>query len=310
MSDVRRRSLIHNKVLVCVAYLSCVHDDVWMMNASYALPMSAFLTSSFLLALPLTLAIAAPLVASADIRITEVMYDADGTDAKREWVELYNGGSEPVDISKWKFTDKSNHVINVPPKNGGSGSSTLAPGAYVILASDAATFSQEHPGVQSVLDTTMSLNNAASSISILNGTVLVDSVSYTKTQGASDDGDSLQLNAGMWIHARPTPGSANASTPSQKAVAAPVKAVPQTKTVSKKQPSTVVETVPSEEVSDDPLQIVNATPTLPSAAQTAAAGSLGGSNWWIALAALALGTGAAVSLISQTKRGEWDIEES
>ena len=63
------------------------------------------------------------------------------------------------------------------------------------------------------------------------------------------------------------------------------------------------------DVSNDPGEIVNAEPT-EELAQTAAAGSLGGSVWWFAAAALALGTGAAASLISRSKKYEWDIEES
>ncbi len=261
-------------------------------------------------ALVLALALTVPLSISADVRITEVMYDTDGADTKREWIEIYNAGADAVDISKWKFSDKSAHTLNTPPKNGGSGSLTLQPGSYAILASDATTFSDEHPGIATVIDTTMSLGNTAASISMSNGTAVVDTVSYSKALGGAGNGDSLQLHAGGWIHARPTPGSVNATESSRVVVTQSAAKAP-TPTKTKITPAAVrLKSVEAEEVANDPLVLVNATPSDQLVAQTAAAGTLGGSYWWFAAAALALGSAAAASLISRTKKQEWDIEES
>lgn len=236
------------------------------------------------------------------------MYDTEGTDTKREWIELYNAGPDTVDISKWKFVDKANHALNAPPKNGGTGSLSIAPGAYAILASDAATFSSEHAGVQTIIDTTMSLNNSDASLSLLNGTSAADAATYSKAQGAAGDGDSLQLHNGAWIHAKPTPGAVNATNPSVKAAPAPVakKQAP----AKPKQAVAVTRANADEMVSNDPLAVVNASPTSESLSQTAAAGSLGSSVWWLAAVALAIGTGATAALISSTKKREWQIEES
>ncbi|MDP3645709.1 MAG: lamin tail domain-containing protein, partial [bacterium] len=75
-----------------------------------------------------------PSAAVASVSISEVMYDAEGTDTDREWVELYNSGSESMDITGWKINDGSNHVLNVPPKNGSKGSMVIATGGHLILA--------------------------------------------------------------------------------------------------------------------------------------------------------------------------------
>lgn len=259
------------------------------------------------------LALAMPLVAIAGVRITEVMYDADGTDTKREWVELYNEGPDAVNLTDWKFADKSSHVLNVPPKNGGLGSMMLAPGRYAILAADASIFAQEYPGISIVIDTAMNLNNAGGMVAIRNNTTTVDSMAYAKSQGGSDDGDSLQLNDGVWIHAFPTPGQKNATTPSVHTVhtAAPAAKKTTAAKAPAPKPAPLVATADAETAeSNDPLAIVNATPSDETLSQTAAAGVLGGSVWWVAALTLAIGTGAVASLISRTKKNEWEIVES
>ncbi len=254
------------------------------------------------------LVLAAPFAAQAGISISEIMFDPEGSDSKREWIELYNAGPDAVNIAEWKYADKANHALNVPPKNGGVGSMMIAPGRYFILASDAATFVAEHPGISIVIDTTMSLNNSGATIGLRSGTSVIDSATYTKSMGAAGNGDSLQLNEGTWIHAKPTPGTANATSPSV--------AVTQASSPKKVAPAKTAPLMPATVTtgdaieSNDPLSIVNATPSDTALSQTAAAGTLRGSVWWIAAAALAIGTGAVASLISRSKKFEWDIEES
>jgi len=135
-----------------------------------------------------------PNAISAQILISEFLYDAPGSDTNQEWVELYNAGSTAVDLTKWKINDGSNHVLNVPPKNGGTGSITLNAGSYIILADDAPTFLAGHSNISaSVIDTTLSLPNTSGTVSLINESgVTEDSISYTKDIGAAGDGNSLQ----------------------------------------------------------------------------------------------------------------------
>jgi len=149
--------------------------------------------------------------------ITEIMYDlsenqeGSTSDAKREWVEIYNEGNNEVDVSEWRFNDGKNHLLIAPPENGGQGSITLAPNSYAILASDATTFVNEHGSYSgTVIDTVMSLNNTTDTLSLIDGTgVTVDSVTYTNELGGDEDGNSLQLVGSAWVASAPTPGAQN-----------------------------------------------------------------------------------------------------
>ena len=49
----------------------------------------------------------------AGFEITEIMYDLDGTDTNREWVEVKNTGTEVGDLSQWYlFTDNTKHALS------------------------------------------------------------------------------------------------------------------------------------------------------------------------------------------------------
>ncbi len=146
----------------------------------------------------------------AEVTISEIMYDLEGTDTDREWVELYNGGSAAVDITGWKINDGSNHVLNEPPKNGSVGSMTISPGGYLVLAADAPTFTAMYPSVSNVLDTVLSLNNTGDTISLINAEgATIDSITYSKETGAAGDGNSLHRGSGgsTLTPGAPSPGS-------------------------------------------------------------------------------------------------------
>ncbi len=83
------------------------------------------------------------------IKINEVLYDAAGqTEPYAEWVEIYNAGDQPVDLSDWVFADD-------PDPTNPSGSfdgyfvfpqgTTLGAHEFLILAYDADTFNYYWP---------------------------------------------------------------------------------------------------------------------------------------------------------------------
>ena len=154
---------------------------------------------------------AKPHLAHANVVINEIMYDLPGTDTDHEWVEIYNNGASSVDLTGWKFSDGSNHNLNAPPVNGGQGSLTLAAGGYAVLAGDGTTFVGDHPGFAgTVIDTVMNLPNTGATLKIIKSdSTTADSVTYNSSQGASGDGNSLQLISGSWTTAAPTPGAEN-----------------------------------------------------------------------------------------------------
>lgn len=152
-----------------------------------------------------------PLLAGAQAEITEIMYDLEGVDAGREWVEVFNNSESEVDLSGWKFNDGSNHILNEPPKNGGRGTFIMSANGYAIFTDNAETFFSEHPDYGGILiDTVMSLNNTAAVLKLFNKEgAEVFSVNYNNTLGASGDGNSLQKVDGKWIGVSPTYGSQN-----------------------------------------------------------------------------------------------------
>ncbi len=134
--------------------------------------------------------------ANTDLVISEIMYDLEGSDSGGEWIEVYNSGSETIEVltgtgaSTWRFFDGSNHVLHLA-----NGTSTIAANEYFIVASDAQNFLSTHTGfAATVFDTVMSLNNSSSTIALSfdGGQTQGVSASYDSTWGASGDGKTLE----------------------------------------------------------------------------------------------------------------------
>lgn len=156
--------------------------------------------------------LAAPFMLNAQAQITEIMYDIEGTDSGREWVEIRNVGSDPIDLTLWKlFEANTNHKITAV------GSAELLSGAFAVIADNPDKFKADNPGFSGPLfDSAFSLSNAGEELSIKNadGTV-IDSIIYDTTIGGGGDGNSLQRSGSMWIAALPTPGSQTTATETQ-----------------------------------------------------------------------------------------------
>lgn len=140
----------------------------------------------------------------AQIEITEIMYDLEGSDAKREWVEVFNNGSVSIDLTDWRFNDGKNHTFPEPE--------LIPPESFAILVSDKNTFLAENTVSVPVIDTVMSLNNTIDTLSLINAEgVEVSSITYDSALGASGDGHSLQVINGNVVPAIPTPGEQNSN---------------------------------------------------------------------------------------------------
>ncbi len=140
-----------------------------------------------------------PTISYAYVQITEIMYDLEGSDSKREWVEIYNGGSESIDLSDWRFNDGSNHTLVGEDL-------TIGSGAFALLVSDIETYGKK----EGVIDTVMSLANTTDTLLLLDGEGNeIERVTYNSEMGAAGNGNSLQLIAGSWIEATPTPLAPN-----------------------------------------------------------------------------------------------------
>src|SRR5882762_9371764 len=71
--------------------------------------------------------------------INEIMYHPASTNLLEQWVELYNPGTNTVDLTDWKF---SNGIQFTFPTN-----TVLKAGDYLVVAADRNTFTNKFPGV-------------------------------------------------------------------------------------------------------------------------------------------------------------------
>ena len=123
---------------------------------------------------------------SAQLEISEIMYDLDGTDAGREWIEIYNSGDK-INISGWKFYEaETNHRLSSY-----SGDMIIENDEFFII----------------VNNSWQSLSNTGELIQILDGKNgnIISEVEYV----ADEEGLTLQIIAGEWCSGSPTPGEAN-----------------------------------------------------------------------------------------------------
>lgn len=129
--------------------------------------------------------------------INEIMFDPlqksdDGIPDQPEYVEIYNPGTTPVDLTGWYLSDRSNNKRYFAPTGG---INTLGPGQYAVItpekggsvgSSRLVAYFRYLPGLADAiifLDTahsTLDLNNDGDFVRLLNqSNELVDSVNYT-----------------------------------------------------------------------------------------------------------------------------------
>lgn len=143
--------------------------------------------------------------------INEIMYDLEGSDEGREWIEILNTATSEVDLTNWKFYEnETNHQLNIV-----QGIAILPSNSYAIIADDAEKFLEDYPDFSETLfDSAFSLSNEGENIAIKNGDLMIDEVNYDSAWGASGDANSLQrTEEGNWETAWPTPGAGNKFPP-------------------------------------------------------------------------------------------------
>lgn len=118
--------------------------------------------------------------ASAQVVISEVNYHSDTTHLAGDWVELYNNGLTPVDISSWIFSDSSSmHFFTFPP------ATVLAPGNYLVLCNDTASFKTQYPSVSNHIGQfNFGLGNKGDMLRLFDSqSMLVFSMTYADSAG-------------------------------------------------------------------------------------------------------------------------------
>lgn len=246
----------------------------------------------------------APKIVFAQIVITEIMYDLpSGSDSGREWIEVYNAGVAPVDLTKLRLSENgTNHKIVAV-----LGASTLAPASYAVIADNTTNFKTDRPNYSGALfDSVFSLSNDGETIGLRDASSTdIAAVSYTSGWGAAGDGNSLNCapnETNAFVPRTPSPGAPMADgaiTPKPKVQPAPTASKTKTTPTSRNSGSGVLlPTVESdsEMVPDGSSYVAVAETSSPY-------------QWWIAVGALALATCAVVFVARRYAKTEWDIVE-
>ncbi|MDO8571479.1 MAG: lamin tail domain-containing protein [bacterium] len=119
--------------------------------------------------------------ADVDIVISEI---AAYEQSDHEWVEIFNKGSSPVDLSDWKFFEDATHHNLTAFR----GDLIIEPGEYAIIADVALNTSAEYPAyIGTLIDSSwQTLNEGGELIGLKNKEgVLVESFTYLPAQNYS-----------------------------------------------------------------------------------------------------------------------------
>ncbi|HEY5910104.1 MAG TPA: lamin tail domain-containing protein [Verrucomicrobiae bacterium] len=135
-------------------------------------------------------------VASAQIVINEIMYHpppAIPEDPAKEWVELYNTGTNAVNLTGWRFTKGISYTFtNV----------SLDVGGYLVVAANKAVFAANHPAVLNVVgDWIGKLRNSSDAIELVDALgQKVASVTYASEGdwALRREGDPYPGQTGWW----------------------------------------------------------------------------------------------------------------
>lgn len=155
-----------------------------------------------------TILVFLPQTLFAQMVITEIMYDLPRSDTGREWVEIQNTSSSPIDFSSWRFVEANTaHNLTIS-----QGNKEIPASGFAIIADNPAKFLIDWPSFSgTIFDSTFSLSNTGETLSLKNGDVVIDTVSYTSAQGANGDGNTLQKIGSTWTVKSATPGLSNGS---------------------------------------------------------------------------------------------------
>ncbi len=119
--------------------------------------------------------------ADTDIVITEI---AAYEKSDHEWIEIYNKGAMPVDITGWKFVeDGTNHALSVF-----RGDLIIDAGEYAVIADVAANTASDYPAFTGTLidSSWQTLNEGGESIALKSGSgAIIEQFTYSAAPNTS-----------------------------------------------------------------------------------------------------------------------------
>ncbi len=144
---------------------------------------------------------------SAQIEITEIMYDLPGADGKREWFEIHNTGNS-TNISDWRFFENGQHHKF---KNF-TDNLIIGTDEYAVIVNKPEAFLNDTNFTGKIIDSAWSsLANSGEPLVLRtskDGPVVVN-ITYLPTNASDGNGASLQLIEDSWQACEPTPGKSN-----------------------------------------------------------------------------------------------------
>jgi hypothetical protein len=123
------------------------------------------------------------------LTITEVMYNPEGNDAGREWIEVFNNSSETINIlsgkNGWKINDGKNHLFEEDL--------TIYPQEIFVIVQDKSLFLKDYPNFQGkIIQANFSLKNESGKIQIFDEQKrLRVEISYQSSCGGDGNGYSI-----------------------------------------------------------------------------------------------------------------------
>lgn len=150
-----------------------------------------------------------PMINPPQLAITEIMYDAPGSDTGQEWIEITNYSSEEIPLpwspgqSSWRFFDGQSHTIERV-----RGPEYLRTGESMIVADDAAIFMTNYPNYQGIIaSAALTLGNDGDdlTLSVDGGESWFANQAYVAADGGAGDSRTLELD-GQKLVASDTPG--------------------------------------------------------------------------------------------------------
>ncbi len=111
---------------------------------------------------------------SAQVLISEVLYNPINTESGGEAIELYNPTNQTIDISNWIIaTETSDHDAQLP-----SNTTILARG-YLLIADNGFSLNKDNSSwPNSNYEETITLKNSNDGIALKNGSIIVDAVGW------------------------------------------------------------------------------------------------------------------------------------
>jgi hypothetical protein len=144
---------------------------------------------------------------NAQVVINEVMFAP--TAPNKEWFEIYNAGSSPVNIQNWKWRDaaQSNPVRTITAQN-----VLLNANSYAVICEDSANFRSAFAGVTGIVLQSVgwnALNNTGNENVVLYNSAfqISDSLTYSNTWGGTGGVSLERINPGGPTNSRTNWGS-------------------------------------------------------------------------------------------------------